>query len=103
MTGNKAIVIDTSKVEDIWCLCDKLGYNLIAETTNLPQIYSTADVDEEHKTIHLRYTRKYVLPHGISMILTALQFYGKIRIIKWEYDETYETGYVYVEIKEAKE
>jgi hypothetical protein len=103
MTEYTTAVINTKEVDDIQWLCDKLGYNLIIETKNLPQSYTVAEIDEEHKTIHLRYSRKDVLSHGVSRIIAELQYYGKIRIIRWEYDETYETGYVSMSVKEAKE
>jgi hypothetical protein len=103
MTEYPTAVINTKRVDDIQWLCDKLGYNLIIETKNLPQIYTVAEIDKKHRTIYLRYSRKDVLPHGVSRILAALQFYGEIEIIRWEYDETCETGCVSISVKEAKE
>jgi len=99
--NDTTVVINTKEVDDIRWLCDKLGYNLIVETKDLPLVYTVVEIDKEHKTIHLRYTRKNVLSHGVSRILTALQFYGEIEITKWVYDETYETVYVSISVKEV--
>jgi hypothetical protein len=101
MTEYTTAVINTKEVDDIQWLCGKLGYNLIIETKDLPLVYTVAEIDKEHRTIHLRYSRKDVLSHGVSRILTGLQFYGEIEIIRWEYDETYETSYVSISVKEV--